>query len=223
VRDVLRVVTVVCCAAVGLGLAGVAEAQTGRRVALVIGNADYKIGRLANPVNDAEAVAQVLEKQLKLDKVILKRNLAAEGFRAALRELAREAAGADVGMIYFAGHGIEVAGRNYLIPTDAALETARDVKLEAIELETVLEHLEGVRKLRLVILDACRANPFPAAKRSSTRGLKSIEPGGGTLVAYAAKDGTTAEDGPAGRHSPFTASLLQRLVMYGRPPVGKRL
>jgi formylglycine-generating enzyme required for sulfatase activity len=79
----------------------------------------------------------------------------------------------------------------------------------------VLEHLEGVRKLRLAILDACRANPFPAAKRSSTRGLKSIEPGGGTLVAYAAKDGTTAEDGPAGRHSPFTASLLQRLVMPG--------
>ena len=181
----------------------------------MIGNADYKIGRLANPVNDAEAVAEVLEKQLKLDKVILKKNLSLDGLRAALREIARKSAGAELGFIYFAGHGIEVAGRNFLVPIDAALETARDAKLEAIELDTVLEHLEGVAKLRLVILDACRSNPFPAAKRSGTRGLGQSSPAGGTLVAYAAKEGTTADDGKGGRHSPFTSALLKRIVMPG--------
>ena len=203
--------------ALGCALAGLspAEAQVGKRVALVIGNADYRIGRLANPVNDAEAVADVLEKQLKLHKVILKRNLNLDGLRAALREMARESAGAELGLIYFAGHGIEVAGRNFLIPTDAALETARDVKLEAIELDTVLEHLDGVAKLRLVILDACRNNPFPAAKRGGSRGLGRIEPAGGTLVAYAAKEGTTAHDGQGDRHSPFTSALLKHIVMPG--------
>jgi formylglycine-generating enzyme required for sulfatase activity len=197
------------------GLEGVAIAEPGKRVALVIGNADYRIGRLANPVSDAEAVAAALKGQLKFDTVILHRNLTLDAFRAALRQMAAESAGAALGVIYFAGHGIEVGGRNYLVPIDAGLETARDVKLEAIELDSVLEHLDGVTKLRLAILDACRTNPFPAARRGATRGLGRIEPVGGTLVAYAAKDGTTAEDGTGGSHSPFTASLLKRLVMPG--------
>ena len=79
----------------------------------------------------------------------------------------------------------------------------------------MLRQLDGITMLRLVILDACRANPFPAAKRSGLRGLGRVEPGGGTLVAYAAKDGTTADDGKAARHSPFTAALLKRIVTPG--------
>lgn len=184
-----------------------------RRVALVVGSAEYKVGRLANPVNDAAAVAETLENRLKFDKVLLRPNLNLDGFRAALREIATQSRGAEVGVVFFAGHGIELGDRNYLIPTDAALAASADIELEAIALDTVLRQLEGATRLRLVILDACRNNPFPAATRS-VRGLGRIEPDLGTLVAYAAKDGTLAEDGK-GPHSPFTAALLKRIVAPG--------
>ena len=196
-------------------VASLASASAEKRVALVIGNADYRIGRLANPLNDAEAVADAFKSQLKFDTVILRKDLKRDGFVEAVREMARASAGADVGAVFFAGHGIEVGGRNYLIPTDAALATPADIEFEAIALDTVLRQLDGIAKLRLVILDACRNNPFPAAKRSTTRGLGRVEPDGGTLIAYAAKDGTTADDGKAGLHSPFTAALLKRIVTPG--------
>jgi branched-chain amino acid transport system substrate-binding protein len=200
-------------AVVILGLLAAILPADARRVALVIGNSEYKVGPLTNPGRDAAAVAEALEKQLKFDKVILRRNLSGDGFRAALREIARESAGAEFGVIYFAGHGIEVAGRNFLIPVDATLSSARDVDLEAIALDTVLGRLDGVSKLKLVILDACRNNPFAlaGAKRGQARGLTRIEPEGNTLVAYAAKDGTTADDGTSG-HSPFTEALLKRIA-----------
>jgi uncharacterized caspase-like protein len=150
-------------------LASLATAGAEKRVALVIGNAAYKLGPLANPVNDAEAIAATLKKDLKFDTVLLRKDLGHDAFRTALKELARAARGAEVGLVFFAGHGIETAGRNYLIPTDSALAEAADIKLEAIGLDTVLDHLEGAR-LRLVVLDACRANPFPAAERT-WRGL----------------------------------------------------
>jgi uncharacterized caspase-like protein len=194
--------------------AGPAEA---RRVALVIGNAAYKLGPLANPVNDASAVADALDRQLKFDKVILKRNLSFDQFRAALAELSHEASGADLGVVYFAGHGIEVGGRNFLIPVDAALARPGALDLEAIPLDTVLGQLEGVRRLKLVILDACRNNPFalPGVKRTVSRGLARIEPEDNTLVVYAARDGTTADDGAGRRHSPFTQALLKHLATPG--------
>jgi formylglycine-generating enzyme required for sulfatase activity len=208
-RYVIRLAVLFCSA-----FASLASASAGKRVALVIGNADYKIGRLANPGNDADAVAEAFKSQLKFDQVILRKDLKFAGLREALRELARASAGAELGVVFFAGHGIEVGGRNYLIPTDAALATPADVELEAIALDTVLRQLDGVTKLRLVILDACRSNPFAAVKRG-TRGLGRVEPDGGTLIAYAAKDGTTADDGGASRHSPFTAALLKRIVTPG--------
>jgi hypothetical protein len=185
-------------AVMGCTLAAVAtsQAQTEKRVALVIGNAGYQVGPLRNPVNDATAVAELLEKRLGF-KIILKRNLGFEAFRAALFEFSREAAGAEVGLVYFAGHGTEVNGRNFLIPVDAKLAKAGDLDLEAVALDTVLAQLAGVRQLKLVILDACRNNVFALAggKRSVTRGLGRIEPEENSLVVYAAKDGTTAEDG----------------------------
>jgi hypothetical protein len=200
--------------ALAFASAGPADA---RRVALVVGNTDYKVGPLANPGNDAAAVAEVLERQLKFDTVILKRNLGADAFRAALRELARQALGAEFGVVFFAGHGIEVDGRNFLVPTDATLAAARDIDLEAIALDTVLGQLDGVTRLKLVILDACRNNPFAlaGAKRSVGRGLARVEPDGNTLVAYAAKDGTTADDGTGRTHSPFTAALLKHIATPG--------
>ena len=187
-----------------------------RRVALVIGNADYKIAPLQNPANDAAAVATALERQLGFDKVMLRTNLGADGFRAALLELARETAGAELGLVYFAGHGTEVGGKNFLIPVDATLARSSALALEAIPLDAVLEQLDGVRRLKLVILDACRNNIFglAGAKRSQSRGLARIEPEDNTLVAYAAKEGTTADDGK-GPHSPYTMALLRHIATPG--------
>jgi uncharacterized caspase-like protein len=202
---------------IGLALATLcAVPAEARRVALVIGNAAYKVGPLGNPVNDATAVAAALSK-LGFDKVILKKNLGVDGFRAALGEMARETVGADVGLVYFAGHGTEVAGRNFLVPVDATLGRVSALDLEAIPLDTVLGQLDGVRKLKLVILDACRNNVFaPAgAKRSVGRGLARIEPEDNTLVVYAAKDGTTADDGVGRLHSPFTEALLRHIGTPG--------
>jgi hypothetical protein len=190
-----------------------ASQMSGRRVALVIGNAAYKVGPLQNPVNDAAAIAEAL-RGLGFNKVVLKRDLTLDDFRAALRAFSRDAAGADMGVVYFAGHGTEVNRRNFLIPVDAALARAADLELEAVALETVLTQLEDVRKLKLVILDACRNNIFPlaGAQRSVGRGLARIEPVDNTLVVYAAKEGTTADDGPGRRHSPFTEALLKRIA-----------
>jgi len=186
-------------------------------VALVIGNAGYKVGPLQNPGNDAAAVADALRETLKFDKVILKLNLGFEGFRAALREFSREAAGAGVALVYFAGHGTEVGGKNFLIPVDAALAKGGDLSLEAIPLDTVLEQLAGVTTLKLVILDACRNNIFPlsGAVRSASRGLFRIEPEENTLIVYAARDGTTADDGAGRKHSPFTEALLKHIATPG--------
>jgi hypothetical protein len=202
------------CWALAIAFASPAEA---RRVALVIGNADYKIGPLQNPIGDAGAVAEAFEKRLRFDKVIVGRNLSANEFRAALNELAREAAGADIAVVYFAGHGMEVGGKNFLIPVDATLVRAGALELEAIPLETVLTQLEGVRELKLVILDACRNNPFVlrGGKRSLGRGLARVEPEDSTLVIYAAKDGTTADDGIGRQHSPFTQALLKHIATPG--------
>jgi hypothetical protein len=172
---------------------------------------------LANPVNDAVAVAEAFEKALGFDKVILRKNLTFDGFRAALRELAREVAGAELGVVYFAGHGTEVAGKNFLIPIDARLARSGDLSFEAIALDSVLEQLAGASRLKLVILDACRNNLFPVAgaKRALGRGLSRIEPEDNTLVVYAAKDGTTADDGAGQRHSPFTLALLKHIATPG--------
>jgi len=206
-----------CCGGTLLA-EGPAEA---RRVALVIGNADYKVGPLQNPVNDATSVAKAFE-AMRFDKVLLRQNLGMEGFRAALIDMSREAANADLGVVYFAGHGVEVGGRNYLIPVDAALARQGDLDLQAIALDTVIAQLAGVTNLKLVILDACRSNVFPLAgsTRSIGRGLSPVIPEDNTLVVYASKDGTTAEDGTGRQHSPFTEALLKHI---GTPNVEVRL
>ena len=195
-----------------------------RRVALVIGNASYAIGPLTNPVNDADAVAKAL-KDLGFEDVVLSKNLGGNAMRDAIKSFGARAAGADIAVVYFAGHGTEVGGRNYLIPIDARLARGADLDFEAISLDTVISQVDGARKLRLVILDACRNNIFPlaGAKRSLSRGLARVEPEDNTLIAYAAKDGSTADDG-TGRHSPYTTALLKHLgtpnldvrIMFGR-------
>ena len=138
-----------------------------------------------------------------------------------LREFADKANDADIAVIYYAGHGIEVDGNNYLIPVDAKLERDNDVYDEAFSLDRVLVSVESAKKLRLVILDACRDNPFAqtmkktVATRAIGRGLAKVEPASpNTLIAYSAKAGSTAADGN-GKNSPFTTALSNHLTTPG--------
>jgi uncharacterized caspase-like protein len=191
-----------------LALAGLPSAEA-RRVALVIGNSDYKTGRLPNPGNDATAVAGLLAR-IGFDKVLLRRDLDVQGFRSALLEMSREAARAEIALVYFAGRGTEVRGRNFLIPVDAVLAKAGDLDLEAIALEDVVSQLAGATKLKLVILDASRNDIFPLAAAKGARG-RGLTVRRGEAIFYATKPGATADDGAGGAHSPFTAALLQHM------------
>ena len=191
-----------------------------KRVALVIGNSAYKtVPRLPNPQRDAAAVAATL-KQIGFQSVTLLTDLSLEKTLSALRDFARAADGADWALVYFAGHGIEAGGVNYLIPVDATLASDRDISLEAVPLDQVLNVSGRAGKLRVIILDACRNNPFDnqmkrtAALRAVPRGLARVEPSDNTIVAYAAKHGETASDGDGG-NSPFTAALIKNLQTPG--------
>lgn len=186
-------------------------------MALVIGNSAYQnVPLLTNPTNDATLISDAL----KLDgfTVTLADNLDHEGFIKALRTFANEADAADWAVVYFAGHGIEMSGTNYLIPVDAKLLTDRDVDFEAVPIGQVMNAIDGAHVLRVVILDACRNNPFAAtmkriagAERNIGRGLTRIEPEQGTVIVYSARPGQVAADGD-GPHSPFAAALARRLV-----------
>ena len=192
-----------------------------KRVALVIGNSAYHGNpRLANPVNDSEAIAATL-KSAGFDIVDLKRDLKITEMRRTLRDFSDRVRDADVVIIYFAGHGIEIDGTNYLIPVDAVLERDIDAYDEAVSLERILTVIEPAKQLRLVILDACRDNPFSktmkrtATARALVRGLAKVEPTSpNTLIAYAAKAGSTALDGDS-KNSPFTAALIRHLPKPG--------
>lgn len=193
-----------------------------RRIALVIGNSAYEnVAALPNPVRDADLVAEVL-RRTGFETVTLLTDLRKDALVSALRDFAALAETADWAVVYYAGHGMEVGGINYLIPTDARIAADRDIGFEAVPLEQVLNAAERARKLRLVVLDACRDNPFAnqmkrtltVASRSVSRGLAAVEPEAGTLVVYAAKDGETALDGD-GTNSPFASALVKNLPTPG--------
>ena len=192
-----------------------------KRVAFVVGNSSYKnVTPLPNPVNDAAAMAQMFRKA-GFDVVESRHDLTNNDMRRALRDFTDKAVDADVAVVYYAGHGIEVEGVNYLVPVDAVLERDTDAYDEAIALDRILQAIEPAKQLRLVILDACRDNPFgktmkrTVASRSLGRGLARVEPtGANTLIAYAAKGGSTAADGNS-TNSPFTTALLKYLGQPG--------
>jgi uncharacterized caspase-like protein len=192
-----------------------------KRVALVIGNASYRnVERLPNPANDAAAVAATL-KAAGFDVVDSKLDLDAAGMRHVLREFADQSRDSDIAVVYYAGHGIELDGTNYLIPTDARLERDTDIYDEALSLDRVLLAIEPARQLRLVIVDACRNNPFAdtmkrtVGSRAVSRGLARIEPSSSnTLVAFAAKAGFTALDGNS-NNSPYAAALVKHIATPG--------
>ncbi len=193
-----------------------------KRVALVVGNSAYENSvQLPNPVNDAQAIAGMF-KAAGFEVVNARTNLGNLEFKRALRDFSFAANNADIAVVFFAGHGIEVKGTNYLLPVDAKLAADFDVEDEAVSLNRVIEATESAKRLRLIILDACRDNPFvktmkrSVATRAITSGLAKVEPAGSdTIIAYAAKAGSTADDG-AGANSPFTAALLKHLSVPGR-------
>jgi tetratricopeptide (TPR) repeat protein len=193
-----------------------------RRIALVIGNSAYRnVPPLANPVRDATSIADAL-RRTGFQTVTLLTDLPREKLVDALRSFAQLADAADWALVYYAGHGIEMGGANYLIPVDAKLSTDRDVGFETVPLDQVLSAVEGAKRLKLVLLDACRDNPFASqmrrtmasASRSIGRGLASIEPESGTLVVYAAKHGETALDGDGG-NSPFATAFMKNIQTPG--------
>ncbi len=190
--------------------------EYGRRVALVIGNGRYEhVPTLPNAANDAEAIAKALT-ATGFQSVTLKTNLTRDQILSALADFAKLADSADWAAVYYSGHGIESRGINYMIPVDAQLKVDRDVDLEAVDVSKVLSAIEGAKRLRLIILDACRDNPFldqmkrTIATRSISRGLGPMEPDAGMLIIYAAKHGETALDGD-GKNSPFAMALLNRI------------
>jgi tetratricopeptide (TPR) repeat protein len=191
-----------------------------RRVALVIGNSGYaNAARLTNPKADAELIAGSLQRA-GFSRVELGLDLGRDTLLDALKAFAAQADTADWAVIYFAGHGLEIGGTNFLVPTDAKLASDRDIPYEAIALEQVLHAVGGAKKLKLVVLDACRDNPFAktmtrsaSATRSIGRGLAPVEDSG-TLVAYAAKHGQVALDGE-GANSPFAAALARSIESPG--------
>jgi len=198
----------------------------GVRVAMVIGMSNYEfVPALANPDRDAEGVAKTL-RDIGFNSVTLVEDASRAKLAKALRDFQDVADSADWAMVYYAGHGLEMKGQNYLIPVDAKLETDRDVEEEAIPLDKVLERIHSAHKLQLVVLDACRDNPFANTMRrhdgtrgvEHQRGLARVEPTApNELVVYAAKDGQVALDGEVAvagekaEHSPFAAALIKRL------------
>ena len=211
-------------------------AKQGRRVALIIGNSRYKsVAALDNPRRDAEKISATL-RAVGFDDVTLATDVSRDKMIEALRSFAGAADRADWAMVYYAGHGIEVNGVNYLIPVDAKLTSDRDVLFEAMPLDQVMAAIDGARKLKLVVLDACRDNPFANATASATpapvvvsqsndgarsvrtrslgKGLGELRVQGASLVVYAAKHGQTALDGE-GENSPFAVAMVQRVATPG--------
>jgi formylglycine-generating enzyme required for sulfatase activity len=182
------------------------------RIALVIGNSDYESGPLPNPANDAKLIGDELT-NLGFD-VIARRNADQTAMKRAIQEFGArlEKAGPDsVGLFYYAGHGVQLNGRNYLIPTTARIEREGDVEIEAVSADWVIEQMRYARnRLNIVILDACRNNPFTRSMRSVDHGLATMDAPAGILIAYSTAPGSVAADG-TGRNSPYTEALTHAI------------
>ena len=182
------------------------------RIALVIGNSDYATGPLPNPANDAKLMGDALT-SLGFD-VIARRNADQITMKRAIQEFGsrlEKAGPGAVGLFYYAGHGVQLSGRNYLIPTTARIEREGDVEIEAVSADWVIEQMRYARnQLNIVILDACRNNPFTRSMRSVDHGLASMDAPAGIIIAYSTAPGSVAADG-SGRNSPYTETLTHAM------------
>lgn len=193
----------------------------GKRVALVIGNGAYQHNtRLTNPANDAADIAQALRK-LGFE-VVEGRDLDKRGMEDKIREFGRKLDRAELALFYYAGHGLQVSGKNYLLPVDGKLERPADLHFDTIDVHFVLAQMESDQRVNLIFLDACRDNPLARtlARTLGTRsgsvgqGLASIQSGLGTMIGYATQPDAVALDGD-GRNSPFTAAMVKHLATPG--------
>jgi uncharacterized caspase-like protein len=196
-----------------------ASSQKERRLALVIGNSNYQtVKALPNPANDAKAVAQLLNTAgfevvmaFDLDRDTLKQVVSE--FSARITESGPNSAA----LVYYAGHGLQVDGENFLVPVDAKIENETDVVDQAVRLADIMQALEAApSRIRIVMLDACRNNPFSAIGESGGKGLAIVDAPAGSIVAYATAPGTEAFDG-SGQHSPYTAAFLKSVKQPGLP------
>lgn len=205
--------------ALGLLLAAFPALAQERRVALIVGVGGYRnVPALANPPNDARDLGTVLGRLgFETETLVDPDRLALE---AGVRRLGQRARGADAAFFFFAGHGLEASGRNWLLPAPADIRSDRDLRFEALDLDSVLEQLDGAARLSILVLDACRDNPFRKRLQASGRGAAAASGLGqasatvGTLLAFATAPGTVADDG-RGRNSPFTTALLKRIETPG--------
>jgi len=212
-------------ASLALAVAFVSPAAAERRVALIVGNADYKyVSRLKNPVNDAKDIAEMLDKELAFE-VISVVDARKDQIDGALADFSRKAAGADVVLFYYAGHAVRHNGKNFLLPIDIAVKEIAEVESKAVDMDRVRLALAKTAGVDIIILDACRNSPFDiVASRvvdegTPSRGLErmnltAISGAKGILVAYAAAPHLVALDG-AGRNSPFAQALIRNLKAPG--------
>ena len=185
-----------------------------RRVALLIGNSNYKASPLRNPSNDAKDMGQVLE-DLNFDRVILVLDANLQEMDSAVNEFYTELGRGSVGVFYYAGHGIQSHGENYLIPVDAEIALETDLRYKALPLGLVLNRIDDASNdVSIVILDACRNNPFSRSWRSSASGLATVDAPKGVFIAYATAPGSVAGDGE-GRNGTFTQALLKYIRTPG--------
>jgi hypothetical protein len=185
-----------------------------RRTALVIGNSSYDTGSLRNPVNDADDMTLAL-KRLGFD-VILKKNTTLQDMEDAIRNFGDRLKKGGVGLFFYAGHGVQISGKNFLLPVGAKIDRETDVKYRAMDADMVLDEMGNAgNPMNIVILDACRDNPFGKSFRTASRGLAIISSAPrGTLVSYSTSPGNIAADGSS-RNSPYTGSLMRHMMTPG--------
>ena len=187
----------------------------GKRLALVIGNASYKVRPLLNPRNDADDVSRVLRSSGF--EVIDLRDATLSQMRISIRQFGDKLLTSDVGLVYYSGHGVEVKGQNYLIPVNADIRRSDEVSDQSINMGLILEKMETAQKgVNILIVDACRDDPFGRSFRSNSRGLATMDAPQGTIIAFATSPGKVAADGE-GRNSPYTKNLIKTMQIPNLP------
>ena len=201
----------VAASAPALGAAD--AAKWGRRTALVIGNGTYKSAPLTNPPHDARLMADALKAaQLRVIKL---ENASREAMLKAISDFGDEIEKGGVGVFYYAGHGVQVRGENYLLPVDVTITREEEIRTRGVNAQEVLDRMASARNgLNLVFLDACRNDPFPRSSRGAAQGLAKMDAALGMLISYATAPGSVAEDGSAG-NSPYTRYLASTIKSPG--------
>jgi len=191
--------------------------ETGRRVALVVGNANYLKRPLRNPRNDADDVSNALK--ATGFQVIDLRDASLQQMRAGVRLFGDRLINNDVGLVYYSGHGVEVKGRNYFIPVNADIMREDEIADQGLDVSLILEKMNTAGKgVNILIVDACRDDPFGRSFRSSSRGLAQMDAPRGTIIAYATSPGKVASDGdPRERNSPYTKNLVKAMQQPNKP------